>query len=193
MAQNVGNRGGRNVSATGRIALLLLLVLLAVANSAFLYFFFWDQLIEGRLIGVMIFSVSASAHLLYLFLPWFARDLLTPLAYRTSGSSTRYIDPNQYDAGTGVSFLPSMMMTIGGALCVVAALFWVVDEDPFGWTKEKPIEPIISEANCRRVGGEIVVIDGRTICRIQKPVAGGTPSAEGAPAAPAEGAPASGN
>lgn len=160
------NEGRNSVNAVGRVAVLLLILCLAVTNSLFLYFVFRELLGDGQLLSSLIFSISASAHLLYLFLPWFARDLLTPIFYRSSESSRRYAGQGRVATSApsaSVGFLPSMMMVIGSGLCVAALAFWIVGTDPFGFRQEVPA-PYISEANCQNVGGKIVEVDGKRRC-----------------------------
>lgn len=163
MRQAASHPRQTSVSAAGRLTVLLLLIALAVANSLFLYFVVWDLLSQGSLISKLMFSISASAHLLYFFLPWFARDLLAPIVSQSPPPSGRYAYRHDDAPATEVGFLPKLMIVIGASLCVIGFGFGLVEVDPFGW-KAKPLEPLISEANCARIGGKIVEIDGKTTC-----------------------------
>jgi hypothetical protein len=147
--------------ASGVSALLLVLGL-AVANSLLFYFVIWDLLSNWEPFSVLLFIVSGSAQLTYVFLPWFVREMLAPAVEFPAGSSHRYRDPNTApSAPAGVCFA-SVATKFGVVLCAVALGLWLLQAN---WPKTVEERPLyISEGNCASVGGSIKQVDGKVLC-----------------------------
>jgi hypothetical protein len=159
-----------------QVAVLLLVFGLAVANSLLFYFVIWDQLSNWEPISVLLFFVSGGAHLIYFFLPWFARELFAPVLDTSTRASRRLRDPNNSTPARATTSTVAVATWFGAALCATAIGLLLVQIDLFP-AEEKPV-PYISEANCIHVGGTLSKVDGKVTCVLD-------PNAAVAPAGPA--------
>ncbi len=147
------------------IAVTLVLAL-AVANSALIYFVIWDMLSPSEPYSVILFFISGSAHLIYLFFPWFIKNQLGPL-FRTYPEDRRRCD--RRENGSKSEFVGSFInffICVGVALCFSSLAFFAIDLEVFD--EEERLQALISEENCRLIKGKTVVINGRLICQVEQ-------------------------
>ena len=122
------------INYPGRLAAVLLALVLSSTNSALLYLDIWRQPSLSEPFSMVLFFLSASAHLSYLFLPFFAKHLLGPVFAVApperpgNGSRNRQQAPDLNDTG----FFAVVSTCFGSGLCFLAFLLWVLQLDMSG-------------------------------------------------------------
>jgi len=163
----------KDVNGAHRVLSVLLVLALMMANSALFYFVIWDMFRPSNRFAVILFFVSGGAHLTYFFLPWFIKSQLAPVFSDTvtggGGSGTA-------DAG---GFFVKLCVQMGLALCVTTLLLWALQQE-FPWSApEEDFKPLITEANCLKIGGTPTYVDGRLACVLSLGQGRGTTPADG--------------
>jgi len=162
----MSTREFEGASAFSRISALLLVLGLAMSNSALFYFVIWDMLSPSQPYTAILFFVSGGAHLVYFFLPWFARSMLGPLFNQNMD------DVRRFD-GRAASLSPEhdntfvTLCTIFGIGLCVATLGLLSLQLDFG---EKQAEnlALITKENCVQIGGQPEYDNGKLICFMPK-------------------------
>lgn len=154
-----------NLNLFGRVSAVLLMLALALANSALFYFVIWDMMQPGQPYTVILFFISGCAHLIYFFLPWFAAQMLGPIFRSPSTNSSQYGSRGPADVAPASSFFVTVCTLFGLALCVSVIGFWALQS---GILSKKNAElALITKANCLEIGGATQAIDGKLICLIK--------------------------
>ncbi len=133
--------GGR---ASGFVVIAVLLAT-AIGNSFMFFQVIWPEFSPSDPFSAMLFFVSAAAHLIYLFIPWFLIDMFAR------------------SAGSGGFFL--RLCTLVGALSCVLVLSLSVLKDVVA---EPPTPVSITRANCAAAGGVASSADGRVTCEFAR-------------------------
>jgi len=147
----------------GRVAALLLVLGLLLANSLLFYFVIWDLLSPSQPYTVILFFLSGAGQLGYFFLPWFAREILAPLFRASSEAGRRFRDGGHAARADG--FVITVFTHIGAALCLSAIGLWFLQTELM--PAEEPAPAYISEANCTQIGGKPVWTDGKLVCALE--------------------------
>ncbi len=155
-------RAGDNPKIFLRMAALLFILGLSLANSALFYFVIWDMLSPSKPYSVILFFVSGGAHLIYFFLPWFFAEMLGPVMRPSSDDARRYDASSQGEGG----FFLTACTQFGVVLCVSAIGLWFLQSDLL--SGEQPRLALITEANCTEIGGTPKQVDDKIICVITK-------------------------
>lgn len=152
----------RPLGAFNRVAGLLFVLGLCLANSILFYFVIWDMFSPSKPYTTILFVISGGANLVYVFLPWFARSMLAPI-FQVHSDDVRRFD------GAAASLSPrhdspfaSLCTIFGAALCVTTLGLWLVQAG-FGAKKPENLA-LITKANCLEIGGEPQNVDGKLIC-----------------------------
>ena len=154
-----------NSKATSAAVRVSLVLLLCCTNTALLYFVIWDMFSKSNPYGILMFAISGSAHLLYLFLPWFVAEQLGPF-WRSAGSRVTRFD-NQAIGGDekGVSNFTYISVQFGVGLCLATITLWSLQSELGG--KIDHNLALITRANCLEIGGKPEAVGDKLICIIE--------------------------
>ncbi len=152
-----------------RMAGILLILALSLANSGLFYFVIWDMLSPSKPYSVILFFVSGGAHLIYFFLPWFCYEMVGSIFGGGSSEATRF-DGSSSTGGSG-GFFVTICTQFGVVLCVSAIGLWLLQADFL--REEKPSVALITKVNCLQIGGEPRMVDGQLLCVVEEKDIGG--------------------
>lgn len=157
-------QAGGSPNLFNRMAGILLILALSLANSALFYFVIWDMLSPSKPYSVILFFVSGGAHLIYFFLPWFCYEMLGSVFRGGSSEATRF-DVNS-SAGGSDGFFVTVCTQFGVVLCVSAIGLWLLQSDLL--REEKPSVALITKANCLEIGGQPQMVGDQLLCVIKE-------------------------
>ena len=155
---------GKKPNASFKVCLVLAAFVLSLGNSALFYFVIWDMMTPTKPLTVVLFVISGSAHLVYFFLPWFVRDMFGPIFTLSTVNTAHYGSRGPDDYGDESSFFVKLTVQFGMALCLLTLALWLAQSGLLGGKKGP--SSLITEANCRQIGGELRNIAGTSICMI---------------------------
>ena len=142
-----------------RLAIVLFVLVITIANSALFYFIIWDIFDPKDPYINILFFLSASAQLTYVFFPWFAKDLLRPVVKEQSSEG----DHLQRGASKITLFAKSFVQ-VGVVMSLSSILFWAIIHEDAPSYEMAPLNVLITEDNCKKIGGKMKRVAGKLRC-----------------------------